>query len=90
MIDPLIFEAELGEEARDFVKSQLGIFIIEQCKQDRQIALEKLADVDPEDLSATRNAINEVKLAERFEQKLVQIIQQGDSALAAWKQQEQQ
>lgn len=86
-IDALIAEAELGEEARNFVKSQLGILMIESCKQDRAIALEKLAATDPFDDKAIRAASNAVKVAEMFEAKLVEIIMNGNNALEIWQQQ---
>ena len=89
MSDELIAEAELGEEARNFVKSQLGILILGQCKQDRQVALEKLSEVDPEDRAKVRAAQNAVRLAEMFEERLVEIITQGDQALNVWKQQQE-
>ena len=86
MNDTLIAQAELGEEAKNFLASDLGKVIIGACKQDAQIALEKLSRVNPSNTESVRALQNEVLLNQMFEAHLLQILQDGEQAIAIWKQ----
>ena len=89
MNDELIAAAELGEEARNFLKSDLGRLILGFAQQETDMAKEKLLTVDPQDTDAIRGLQRQADFAAKFEQWLLGIIQDGEQSMAAFKQQQQ-
>ena len=85
MNDELIAEAELGEEARKFLESDLCQCMLGIANQEAQLALEELGEADPEDDKKIRELQNKVKLANSFQQWLDELIDKGQSALEVWK-----
>lgn len=88
MSDELIAAAEIGDEAKSFMESQLGQVMLGMAKQDAQIAMETLSQVDCTDSKKIRVLQNTVYLANTFEQWLNELFSKGENALAAFKQQE--
>jgi len=52
--DELVAQAELGEEARRFLESDLGKYIIGVARQEAQLALVKLSTADPTNVEYVR------------------------------------
>jgi len=90
MNDDLIASAEIGEEARRFVESELGMCIIGMAEQDKQLALEQLGTINPTDEDGIRELQNKVKLGTMFEQWLVELIDKGNAAMQVFKQQNEE
>ena len=87
MNEELIAEAEIGEEARAFLQSELGRCLVGMAQQDAEEAREALATVDPTDIPNIRRLQNQALLGRRFEQYLAELVQRGNNALAIFKQQ---
>jgi hypothetical protein len=81
MNEELIAQAEIGEQARKFVESDVGQCLIGMSHQEIQKAKDKLANVDPDDAKAIRNLQNDIKVATFFEQWLVELINNGNNAM---------
>ena len=86
MNDELIAEAEIGDEARKFVESDLGKTLLGMAHQDISDAQIGLEDIDPEDSKAIRNLQNKAKVARNFESWLIELISKGENAMVQWKQ----
>jgi fumarate hydratase class II len=85
--DELVAAAELGDEAKRFLESDLGRCILGIAKQEAELANDKYKAVDPEDAKAIRAIQNEVWRAESFEQWLLELFSRGENALQAFIQQ---
>jgi len=84
--EELIAEAEIGDEARKFVTSDLGKTLLGMAHQDISDAQIGLEDIDPEDSKAIRNLQNKAKVARNFESWLIELISKGENAMVQWKQ----
>lgn len=84
--DELIVAAELGEEARRFLGSDLGKVMLGMAQQDVALAQEALATVDPTDVKAITKLQNQAYLGNTFEQWLMELIDKGESAVSVFKQ----
>ena len=89
MSDELIAAAEIGEEARLFLESDLGKYIIGVSRQEAQLALERLSEIDPSQVEEVRKTQNEVRVAKLFEQWLLEALQDGEQAMLIFKQQKE-
>lgn len=87
MIDELVATAELGEEAKNFLASDLGRCLLGLAQQEAALASEKLETVDAKDSEQVRQLQYQVKFGRSFEGWLKSLVADGDNALAAWKQQ---
>lgn len=85
--DDLIDAAELGEEAKKFVESDLGKSLFARAEQATLDALEKLSRCDPTDVKTISALQNKAALGRQFPEWLNEIIHIGDEALAIWRQQ---
>ena len=85
--DELIAAAELGEEARNFLESDLGKCLLGMAQQEVALAQEALERVDPADTEAVRKLQNQAMLGRQFEQWLLELLDKGESALEVFKQQ---
>lgn len=83
--DELIAQAEIGEEARRFVASDLGKTLMGLAEQQALSALEDLAHADPADTEAIRKLQNKVRLGRDFAGWLLELIQDGDNAMEIFK-----
>ncbi len=85
----LINEAIIGDEARKFVGSELGKAMLDRADSALKAAQESLETVDPEDPKAVRALQNKAQLARNFGEWLSELIDSGDNAMIAYKQQEE-
>jgi hypothetical protein len=83
----LIAEAEIGDEARKFVESDLGKTLLGMAQQEVLQAQEALETVDPTDTKKITYLQNQAKTARNFEQWLGELIVKGENALTVWRQQ---
>lgn len=86
-LEELLAEAEIGEEARKFVESDLGKTIIGMAQQDAREAETLLGEVDPTDTKAIMSLQNKIKLCRLFEQWLAELISRGNDAINVYVQQ---
>ena len=89
MNEELIEAAELGEEARKFIESDLGKAMIDLAAREVGIAQDKLLTVDASDQKAVRDLQNQAWLGNKFKEWLEEIIDRADGALAIFKQQQE-
>ena len=84
-LQELIAAAELGEEARQFIESDLGKCVLGIAKQQIDAAQADLETVDPVDVEKIRALQNQAKLGRQFEQWLVELLQDGQNAMQIYK-----
>ena len=87
--DAQIRDVELGEEARNFLDSHLGREIMERANRKYEDALLLLGKVDPYKPLEIMKLQNQVQLFEQFDEWLREIVDTGNAALAAFKQEQQ-
>lgn len=85
MNDDLIAEAEIGDEARKFVESELGKAMLDRADQQLRAAQEALETVDPTKTEEIRTLQNKAQIARNFGEWLSELIDRGDNALTVWK-----
>ena len=83
--DELIATAELGEEARKFLDSDLGRCLVGMAQQEIAAAQDALEKVAPTDTEAITGLQNHAKVARWFEQWLYELVDKGNSALEVWR-----
>ena len=76
----LMAEAILGKDAEDFLKSEVGQYIVGRIEQDIEEAKSKFTEVDPTDAKAVMSLQNEIKRAESLKQYFEEIIVAGRNA----------
>ena len=89
-LDVLIAEAELGEEAKKFLESDLGKAVMGFAAQEVELARINLGKVDPDDKKLIVTLQNEIKLGERFKEYINELFQNGEQAKSIYKQQSQE
>lgn len=87
MNDELIASAELGEQARNFLDGELGKVLVGLAEQEKILAQEALAMVDPEKPDDIRKLQNRVQVSVWFTQWLNQLVTDGEQAIQVFKQQ---
>jgi hypothetical protein len=85
--DELVAAAELGDEAKRFLESDLGRCILGMAEQEVQLAQAALAEVDPTDTEGIRKLQNHAKLYRQFNDWLKELLDKGEAALQAFIQQ---
>lgn len=90
MNDELMASALIGDEAKKFLESDLGKVIIGIADQEVDLAKEKLLDVDPDDIKAVRKLQHQAEFGIAFKSWLYNLLNEGEQAMAAFKQQEQE
>ena len=88
--DELIAAAELGEEARNFLASDLGRLVLGLAQQEVELAKEKLLETEPTDSDAIRKLQFQAEFGRKFEEWLTGIVQDGEQSMIAFKQQQEQ
>lgn len=88
--DDLIDAAELGEEAKKFLESDLGKTLLARAEQETLSALEELGACEPTDTKKIVLLQNKAALGRQFPQWINEIIHIGNEALAIWKQQNEE
>lgn len=73
----LVKMASLGIEAEAFIRSDLFFAINDIAKERSREAMMKMIDVDPEDSKEIRKLQNEIRIAEMFENFILDIINNG-------------
>jgi phosphate uptake regulator len=84
-MNDLIAEAEIGDEARKFVESELGKAMLDRADQQLRAAQEALETVDPTKTEEIRALQNKAQIARNFGEWLSELIDRGDNALTVWK-----
>lgn len=87
MSDELIADAELGDEAKRFLESDLGRCLVGMAQQEVMAAQEALETVDPNQAEEIRALQNKAKLGRQFDEWLHELVDQGNAALEAFRQQ---
>lgn len=87
MDNELIAEAELGEEARKFLDSDLGRCLLGMAEQEATLAEKALGKIDPKDEAGIVALQRKVQVAEWFEDWLRELVDRGNAALEIFKQQ---
>ena len=87
--DELIATAEIGEEARRFLESDLGQCLLGMADQEIAAAQEALLTVVPMDFEGIRKLQNQAQVALYFKQWLAELVDKGNSAIEVFKQQNQ-
>jgi len=85
-VDDLIREAEIGDEARKFVESELGKAMLDRADQQLRAAQEALETVDPTKIEEIRSLQNKAQMARNFGEWVVELIDRGENALTQWRQ----
>jgi hypothetical protein len=83
--DELIAAAELGDEAKRFMESDLGKCLIGMAQQEVALAQEALERVNPTDTDKIRGLQTQAKLGRYFEQWLLELLDKGENALEVYK-----
>lgn len=82
----LIREAELGDEARKFVESDLGRAMLDLADKQLRAAQELLETVDPASPEKVRDLQNKAQIARNFGEWLTELVDRGENALIEWRQ----
>lgn len=82
--DDLQAAAELGEDAKAFLESDLGKSMLAAAHADALEAMEHLGVTDPDDKKELVRWQIELKAARKFAEKLQHFILIGDEALSQW------
>lgn len=85
--DDLIDAAELGEEAKKFIASDLGQTLLARAQQETLAALEELSNCDPSDSRTVKSLQDKAALGRKFPEWLNEIVGIGNEALTVWRQQ---
>lgn len=80
--DTLMAEAILGQDAQEFVKTELGRYILGRARQEKAEALEQLGRVSPWRRNRIRQLQNEVWRADSIAGWLSELITSGRQAEA--------
>ena len=86
-LDHLIAAAELGEESRKFLESDLGRCILGMAQQEVQAALEALEVTPANETEKIRELQFQARFGRRFEHWLHELLDEGESAMNVFKQQ---
>jgi hypothetical protein len=78
--DSLLRDLELGEEARRFLSTTLGVFIVEQAESEIREAVIALQVVNPTDEQRIRDLQNTIKVARAIPEWLNLAMIKGDQA----------
>lgn len=80
-IDELIASAEIGDQARKFLESDLGKCVLGMARQQIEEAWLDLENVDPTQTEKIRALQNKAQLGRQFEQWLKELLQEGENAM---------
>ena len=84
-IDELVAAAELGEEARLFLESDLGQCVLGLANQQVMAAQLDLETVSPLETEKIRQLQNQARLGRQFEQWLRELLHDGENAMEIFK-----
>ena len=86
----LIAAAELGEQARAFLDSDLGKVLIGMAMQEVEAAQQGLETVNPADTMAINRLQLQAKMGRNFKAWLVELMTEGESAISVYSQRDKQ
>ncbi len=78
--DVLMAEAILGQDAQEFINTELGQFLVRRADQEKKDALEQLARVSPQKKNRIRDLQAQVWRAESFLNWIAELITSGKQA----------
>jgi hypothetical protein len=81
--DVLLAEAVLGRDAEDFLRSELGQFVLKRCELEVSDAQDKLARVSSWSRNRIQELQNEIWRAKTLQGWFAELIQNGRAAEAA-------
>lgn len=84
-MDELVAAAELGEEARLFLESDLGKCLLGIASQQVIAAQLDLETVEPTEIEKIRKLQNQARLGRQFEQWLRELLHDGENAMQIFK-----
>lgn len=88
MNEELIAAAEIGQEAKLFMESDLGKVILGIAEQEIALAQEALEEISPTDAEGIRQLQSQAKMGRNFVQWLQELFNKGENALDVFIQQE--
>lgn len=80
-LDVLIAEAEIGEEARRFLESDIGRLIVGRAQQDIDSAVYELKNANPRDPDKITELQNQIWRGESIISWIAEAIEAGNEAL---------
>lgn len=83
--DEVRAQAIIGDDAEEFVQSELGRTVLGMAKQDLEAAIHEFDKAKVTDTERLMELKVEIRAAKRFEQYLVELITRGREALEAAK-----
>ena len=84
-LDELSAEAEIGDQAKIFMDSELGRTLLGIAEQESETARRALGRVDPDNKKEIVRLQNEIALGERFPQWLNELFEKGNNALEIYR-----
>ena len=87
-LDELIAAAEIGDEAKRFIESDLGKCMLGMAQQEVLAAQEALEKVDPQNTAEIVRLQNQARLGRFFREWMLELLDRGESALHIFKQQQ--
>jgi hypothetical protein len=70
-----------GDEVDQFLKSRIGVYLIQLCNKDAVDAFEELKKCNAEDPKAIRALQNKIAIAEQFQDWLIEAVNAGLESL---------
>lgn len=86
----LIAAAELGEEARKFLESDVGKVLLGLAEQEAKLAQEDLGEIDPTDTKKIMELQNRIRCSKWFQQWLIELVSDGNQAMSIFQQELEQ
>lgn len=78
--DPQVRSAVFGKEVENFLRSELGDYLLTRAKDKKEQAVEKMKSVNPFDPEEVVRVTNEIRIADMFMDWLAEAIQMGREA----------
>jgi len=78
--DPLVRTAVFGQQVENFLRTDIGNYLLESAKSKKDQAVEEFKKVDPLNSAEVLKAQNEIRIADLFMDWLAEAIQNGRQA----------
>jgi len=79
--DPVVKQAVFGEVASNFIRSEMGVYLVKRAEDEVEKAVEELKRVNARDGKAVEDIQNRIWKAESFQQWLADAVIEGAEAL---------
>lgn len=83
-LQTIMAEMDMGEEARRFLSSSIGRYVLGRAQQDAEAAMAELKTVDPADAAKIAALQGKIARAEMLGQYLAELIAGADQAQQIW------